>query len=227
MSETAYRLGQDIDGNFSDSRATEQLMKYAELFNMDKKSGLEIAEASPRVSDQLPIPSSIGQGTHNYTTSQLARYVATLANSGTSYNISLLDKTTDSEGNILEDYTPEVLSTITLDQWIWNDVHEGMEGVIKNDSNWPIFQDLQVSLAGKTGTAQQSYKRANHGLFVGYAPADEPEIAVAVRIAYGYSSTNAEYVAKDVLNYYFDLKDETEILTGQVNSSKVSNTRTD
>lgn len=227
MSETAYRLGQNADGIFSDSRATEQLMKYAELFNMDKKSGLEIAEASPMVSDQLPIPSSIGQGTHNYTTSQLARYVATLANSGTSYNISLLDKTTDSEGNILEDYTPEVLSTITLDQWIWNDVHEGMEGVIKNDSNWPIFQDLQVSLAGKTGTAQQSYKRANHGLFVGYAPADEPEIAMAVRIAYGYSSTNAEYVAKDVLNYYFDLKDETEILTGQVNSSKVSNTRTD
>ena len=227
MSETAYRLGQNEDGNFSDSQATEKLMKYAELFNLDKKSGLEITEASPRVSDQLPIPSSIGQGTHNYTTSQLARYVATLANSGTSYNISLLDKTTDPDGNVLEDFTPEVLSTISLDQWIWDDVHEGMEGVIKNASNWPIFQDLQVSLAGKTGTAQQSYKRANHGLFVGYAPADSPEIAMAIRIAFGYSSTNAEYVAKDVLNYYFNLKDETEILTGQVNSSTVSNTRTD
>ena len=50
---------------------------------------------------------------------------------------------------------------------------------------------------------------------------------MAIRIAFGYSSTNAEYVAKDVLNYYFNLKDETEILTGQVNSSTVSNIRTD
>lgn len=225
FSEIAYRMGEDDEENFSDSTATQKLMNYAQLFNLDKKSGLEITEASPRISDSLPIPSAIGQGTHNYTTSQLARYVATLANSGTSYNISLLDKTTDSDGNLLEDYTPEVLSTIDLDQSIWDDVHAGMEGVIKNDSNWPIFQELQVSLAGKTGTAQQSKSRTNHGLFVGYAPADTPEIAMAIRISYGYSSTNAEYVARDVLNYYFGFKDETEILN--TNSDEVSNAHTD
>lgn len=227
FSETAYRLGQDEDGTFSDSAATEKLRQYAELMNLDKKSGLEITEASPQVSDQLPIPSSIGQGTHNYTTSQLARYVAILANSGTSYNISLLDKTTDAAGNLVEDFTPEVLSNIELDQWIWDDIHAGMEGVIKSDSNWPIFQDLGVSLAGKTGTAQQVKTRSNHALFVGYAPADEPEIALAIRIAHGYSSTNVEYVAKDVLNFYFGLKDETDILTGKTNSSEVSNVGTD
>lgn len=227
FSETAYRLGQNEEGDFSDSTATEKLMSYARLMDLDEKSGLEIPEASPRISDQLPIPSSIGQGTHNYTTSQLARYVAILANSGTSYNISLLDKTTDAEGNLVEDYTPQVLSSIELDQWIWDDIHAGMEGVIKSDSNWPIFQDLQVSLAGKTGTAQQVKTRSNHALFVGYAPADEPEIAMAIRIAHGYSSTNVEYVAKDVLNFYFGLKDETDILTGRTNSSEVSNLQTD
>lgn len=225
FSETAYLLGQDADGNFSSNTALSKLAAYAQLFNLDKKSGLEISEASPRISDELPIPSAIGQGTHNYTTSQLARYVASLANSGTSYNISLLDKSTDAEGNLIEDYTPQVLSKIELDQWIWDDVHEGMEGVIKNESNWPIFQDLQVSLAGKTGTAQQSRSHANHAVFVGYAPADEPEIALAIRIANGYSSANVEWVARDVLSYYFDLKEETDILTGQAASGGVSGTQ--
>ena len=98
-----------------------------------------------------------------------------------------------------------------------------MEGVIKTPSNQGVFGDLQVSLAGKTGTAQQTKSRANHGLFVGYAPVDEPEIALAVRIANGYSSTNAEWVVKDVLNYYFDLKDESEIITGQANQTGVTN----
>ncbi|MBS6195290.1 MAG: peptidase [Clostridiales bacterium] len=227
FSETVYRMGEDEEGNFNSGEALNTLAGYAELFNLDKKSGLEIPEASPQVSDQLPIPSAIGQGTHNYTTSQLARYVATLANSGTSYNLSLLDKTTDSEGNLIEDFTPEVLSTIELPQWIWDDVHAGMEGVIQTDANQLVFGDLQVSLAGKTGTAQQTKTRANHGLFIGYAPAENPEIAMATRIANGYSSTNLEWVAKDVLNYYFGLKDETEILTGQANREGVTNTRTD
>lgn len=226
FSETAYTMGQNENGSFSESTALETLAKYANLFNLDKKSGLEIAEASPQVSNQLPIPSAIGQGTHNYTTSQLARYVASIANSGKSYNISLLDKTTDSEGNLIEDYTPELLSTIELEDWIWDEIHSGMEGVIKNDSNWWIFQDLDVSLAGKTGTAQQTKTRANHGLFIGYAPADEPEIAMAIRIANGYSSTNVELVAEDVLNYYFGLKDETEILTGQATSDGITNQQT-
>src|SRR5699024_11290697 len=97
----SYRLGQNEDGIFSDSTALQKLTSYAQLFNMDKESGLEISESTPQVSDSMPIPSAIGQGTHNYTTSQLARYVASLANSGTSYNISLLDKVTDASGNLI------------------------------------------------------------------------------------------------------------------------------
>ena len=53
------------------------------------------------------------------------------------------------------------------------------------------FNDLQVSLAGKTSTAQENEKRPNHALFVGYAPTDSPQIAIATRIAYGYGSSNA------------------------------------
>ncbi len=227
FTEAAYQMGLNEDGEYSNNTAMSKLIYYSELFNLDKKSGLEIAEASPQVSDSLPIPSAIGQGTHNYTTSQLARYVATLATRGTSYNITLLDKTTDSEGNLLEDYSAEVLSTVELEDWMWDDIQAGMEAVITDGSVSSIFQDLGVSLAGKTGTAQQSKNRTNHGLFICYAPADEPTLAMAVRIAYGYSSSNAALAAKDVLNYYFGLKDETEILTGKANSEGITNVQAD
>ena len=226
FSETAYRLGQNEEGTFNDNTAMQKLIQYANLMGLDKKSGLEISEASPQVSNELPIPSAIGQGTHSYTTSQLARYATVLASSGNVYNLSLLDKSTDSDGNLIEDYTPEMIDHADLSQSIWDDVHAGMEGVITK-SNWGIFQDLNVTLAGKTGTAQQSKNRANHSLFIGYAPADNPQIAWAIRIANGYASTNSELVAKDILNYYFGLKDETEILTGQASSASNSNAGTD
>lgn len=225
--ETAYLLGQSEDGVFSDNAAMQQIIKYSELFNLDKPSGIEITEASPQVSDQLPIPSAIGQGTHNYTTSQIARYVASIANSGTSYNISLLDKVTDAQDNLVTDYTPEVLSKIEIDSSLWDIVHEGMEGVILNSSNSAIFGDLDITLAGKTGTAQQSKTRANHGLFVGYAPAQEPEIAWAIRIANGYSSSNAVRVGRGLISYYFNLEDESEIITGQASTANGSNARAD
>ncbi len=89
------------------------------------------------------------------------------------------------------------------------------------------FPGSERYTCSKTGTAQQVKNRANHSLFIGYAPADNPQIAWAIRIANGYASTNSELVAKDILNYYFGLKDETEILTGQASSASNSNAGTD
>ncbi len=226
FAEAAYRLGLNDNGTFSDSKAMQTIIKYAKMFDLDKNSGIEISEADPQISDEMPIPSAIGQGTHNYTTSQLARYVTTLANSGTSYDISLLDKVTDSDGNVIKDYTPSTESKLEVSDNIWDDIHTGMRGVI-TDTNKEVFSDLGVSLAGKTGTAQQSSNRASHGLFIGYAPYDDPEITVTVRIAYGYSSTNAALVAKDILNYYFDLEDSSQIITGKANSASTTSEQTD
>lgn len=226
FSEVAYRMGLDESGVYSDAAALQKIQTYAEVFDLDKNSGIEISEAAPQITDNMPIPSAIGQGTHNYTTSQLARYVTTIANSGTSYEISLLDKTTDSDGNLIEDFTPRIESKLEVSQDLWNSIHTGMRGVI-TATNSHVFHDLDVSLAGKTGTAQQAKNRANHGLFIGYAPYDEPEISMAIRIAYGYSSNNASLVAKDICNYYFDLKDESEILTGTAAEGDYSSAQTD
>ena len=223
----AYQLGLDENGIFSTERSLQMLEKYASKFELDQKSGIEISEAEPRVSDTIPIASAIGQGTHNYTTTQLARYATTLANEGTIYSLSLLQKVTDPDGNEVdmgEDFGPTVDSTMDdVPQSVWNDVHAGMRNVIRS-TNASVFSDCPVEVYGKTGTAQEDRTRANHGLFIGFAHYDtNSDIAMAIRIPNGYSSTNAVYVARDIIDYYYGLKDVSEILTGVADTDSVTN----
>lgn len=218
-----FMAGQDEDGNFSETASLNALQTYASMLDLDKKTGIEITESAPQVSDQYAVPSYMGQGTHLYTTSQLARYVTTLANEGTSFQLSLLDRLTDSTGELIEDYTPGIQSELDLPDNLWNDIHNGMERVIQTHAE---FAGLGMSVAGKTGTAQESSTRPDHGLFMGYAPADEPEIAMAIRIPHGYSSGNACLAANDIFKYIFNLTDEKNIVTG-VASSDTSNSSTD
>ena len=91
------------------------------------------------------------------------------------------------------------------------------------------FEGLQTTLAGKTGTAQQVETRPNHALFVGYAPYEDPQISIAVRIAYGYKSSNAAGVSRNILSYYFGEKTLEEILSLHASglSSSTTNAVTD
>lgn len=224
FSQVAYDMGLDSSGVFSETTALQKLTLYAQEFDLDKNSGIEISEATPQISDDSAIRSAFGQGTHAFTTSQLARYAATIANSGTSYNISLLDKVTDSEGNVLEDYTPTVESTLDISQDNWDRIHNGMRMVVQNNT---AFMDFDYPVAGKTGTAQQVSTRPDHGLFIGYAPFDDPQLAVAVRIAFGYSSGNAAATARNFFSYAFEVEDEATLLTGTATIEDVSTEQTD
>ena len=208
--EVGYRLSQDGTGYNSDY-GLSRLEKYADMFGLTEKSGIEITESEPKFSDELAVPSAIGQGTHNYTTVGLARYVTTIANSGTCYNLSLLDKLTDSKGNLIEDYVPEVRNQVDLDNSLWDAIHTGMRQVVESKA---YYNDLAVNVAGKTGTAQQDKTRANHALFISYAPYENPKISVTVRIANGYESGYAAQTARDVYKYYYGLAEEDDLLTG-------------
>lgn len=216
------RTGEE-NNDFSESKSLAALQKYASLIGLDKNTGIELTEASPHVSDSMAVPSYIGQGTNSFTTSQLARYASVLANSGTVYNLTLLDKVTDSTGTVLEEYQPEVDSTINVPDNVWDDIHDGMYRVVQTHSQ---FDGLGIDVAGKTGTAELEVTQPNHGLFIGYAPASDPQYAIAIRIANGFSSGNACLAANDIFKYMFDLADEESILTGYA-SSDVSNTSND
>ena len=141
----------------------------------------------------------------------LARYVTTVANSGTCYNLTLVDRTTDSNGNLLEDYSATIRNQIDMPSSYWNAIHTGMRQVVQDKS---YYANLGVAVAGKTGTAQESANRPNHSLFVCYAPFEKPEIAIATRIAYGYTSSYAAQITKEALSYYFELRDEDDIISG-------------
>ena len=208
--EVGYRLGLDGD-SYSSDIGLEKLANYADLYGLTEKSGIEIVESEPQVSDLDSVRSAIGQGTNSFTTVGLARYVTTVANSGTCYNLTLLDKTTDSNGNLLEEYNASVRNVIDMPQSYWNAIHLGMRQVVQDKS---YYANLGVSVAGKTGTAQESKSKPNHSLFVCYAPYEKPEIAIATRIANGYTSSYAAQITKDALAYYFNLKDEDEIISG-------------
>ncbi|MDY3221962.1 MAG: penicillin-binding transpeptidase domain-containing protein, partial [Lachnospiraceae bacterium] len=186
---------------------------------LSDKSGVEIDEASPVVSNDYSVLSAIGQGKNSFTTVGLARYVTTIANGGTCYDLSLIDKAVDSNSNLLKDFTPNVRNRMELSPSTWNSIWQGMRQVVLKRSD---FSNLGVSVAGKTGTAEESRKRANHALFVSYAPFESPEITVTTRIANGYTSNYAANLTRDIYQYYFGLQEEDELLSGTANVPDVS-----
>ena len=93
----------------------------------------------------------------------------------------------------------------------WNTIQEGLHQVALNTK---AFDGLDLTIAGKTGTAQQSKSHPNHALFMGYAPYENPQIALAIRIANGYTSANAAAMASDIFTYYFDLEGKDDLFNG-------------
>lgn len=223
--ETGYRLS--LNNNvYNEKKGTAAIQKYAAMFGLNETTGIEIPENAPQVADEYPITAAIGQSNNNYTTTQLARYVTAVANKGTVYQETLLKEIQDSEENVLESFAPAVKNQIdVLNPAQWDAIHSGMRMVVEN---LDCFKDFPIVAAGKTGTAQQVVNRPNHALFVGFAPFENPQISIATRIAYGYTSHNAADVSKDILAYYFKVTDAQDLINGQakdVNGS--SNTVTD
>lgn len=214
--EVGYRLSLKPNGLYDSDMGLIKLKQYCDMYGLTDKSGVEIPENTPNVSDLDSVRSAIGQGTHNYTTTQLARYVTAVANSGTVYNLSILDRLNSSNGDLLEEYTPTIRNRMNVQESTWNAIHRGM---LEAASTYSAFEDFPVMIAGKTGTAQQTTTRPNHALFICYAPYDRPQIAVATRIAYGYTSSNAASTTKDIINYYFKLQDPEDIITGVADTS--------
>ncbi len=216
--ELGYRLG-IVGDTYSPETGLNKLAHYADMYGLSETSGIEIEESLPQVSDTDAVRSAIGQGTNSFTTVGLARYVTAVANSGTCYDLTLVNKITDHSGNLLKENKANVRNIIDLSPAEWSAIHSGMKQVVESKA---YYNNLGVSVAGKTGTAEEDKSRANHALFVCYAPYEAPEIAIATRIAYGYTSNYAAQTTKDVIRYHFDLADEEELITGtavQMNES--------
>lgn len=223
FAEIAHRLAMANEQVvYSTDMGISTLRKYAAMFGLDRPSGIEIPETSPEMTTEDPERSAMGQGTNSYANIQLSRYVAALANRGTVFDLSLLDRLTDSQGNLIKDYTPEVSGHIEIADSTWDAVQQGMRAVVSDGSAKQIFKDLEVDIAGKTGTAQEVRTRANHAFFISYGPYINPEICVTVNIPYGYTSSNAATVAKNIYRFYYGYTDLDYIMnTGALDVSNV------
>lgn len=212
-----YETGRLIGG--------DKLEQYAKSFGLGEYTGLELSgerkgiaagpteraaakEKNPSLrswSGGDTIQAAIGQGDNAYTPLQLANYTAAIAANGTQYEAHLLRsvKAYDYSQTI---YTkePAVRSTISASEGTWDLVHQGMAKVTGEDGTAAtVFESYPIKVAGKSGTAQITGTTRDNGVFISYAPFDNPQIAVCVVIEGGDSGNNVAPVIRDIYNAYF------------------------
>lgn len=206
-----------------DKLGIDKLSDYAKRFGLGEATGIELPENTGVMATQAykqktfntqwyagdTLQAAIGQSYSVFSPLQLANYIATVANGGTRYNATILKsaRSYDYSKSVFE-RTPTVASTVSVDPSYFAAVHTGMYNVANSADGtaYSIFGNYPVKVAAKTGTAQIGEAITNNGVFVCYAPYDDPEIAVAVVVEKGYAGSAIGSIAKDVLDYYFNFK---------------------
>jgi penicillin-binding protein A len=205
------------------ARETMEVMRdYFAQFGLGVKTGIDLpGESSGR---KAPVEAfgalalnSFGQY-DEYTPLQLAQFVSTIANDGyrmEPHLVKEIRRGTPENGELGEvvwQKQPKVLNRIEMSDEYLQVVREGMEMVTQTERGtaYGMFGDFEVKVAAKTGTAQTNREGINHALLVGYAPADDPQIAFAAIAPYSLESRNetaeswAQKMSKDILEFYFD-----------------------
>ncbi|KAF5056278.1 Penicillin binding protein transpeptidase domain protein [anaerobic digester metagenome] len=156
---------------------------------------------------------SIGQGDAELTLLQIANAIATLANGGTRYRTSLVDRILDPEGNLVKVVEPEVLEEVKIKDEHLKLIYEGMHKVntVEGGTAYRYMKDFPIETAGKTGTAQYRENnmanyvgRHQYGTYITFAPLEDPEIAIAV---IGYDAIHGSFmipVARAIYEEYFE-----------------------
>lgn len=216
-----------------DSVPIEYIDSTAKGLGLGESTGVELYEevgyrANPETKAKLytgqdarwyrgdQILGAIGQSENRFTPMQLAVYASTLANRGTRYKVTFLNRVVSSDySTLITQNSPQILSTMEISDEAYRAYTEGMAKVARDrqGSVYWAFGDYPVQVAAKTGTAQTGQTGSDNGAFICYAPADDPEIAVAVYGEKGGHGSAMCYVAKAILDVYFGVDG-----TGEVNS---------
>ena len=209
------------------------LAKYAHMFGLGESTGIELYEEKGiMASDEYmqehygrdmyagdTLAAGIGQSVSQFNPLQLAEYCAAIANSGTRHSASILKSVRSYDfSETLYERESEVLSTVDVPQKYYDAVHAGMRGVVADPaagSVYQIFADAPYTLAAKTGTAETGEKTETNGVFMCYAPYDNPQVAVVVAIEKAGSGSSTAPIARQVLDYYFAFADSTVALESE------------
>ena len=201
-----------------------QIVEWAKNFGLGQKTGIELSgEATGNIAGENQdgwslgdtLSASIGQSTNLFTPLQLANYISTIANGGILNKVSLIKNVGNDISSVplsqvaeyMKEFTGVNFATKSLDisQYI-NPIKEGMYAVTTETGGTAadIFADSNVEVAGKTGTAQVS-SGANNAIFVGFAPYDNPKIAVVAVVEHGDEGYYLAPMVKEITNEYFNI----------------------
>lgn len=194
-----------------------KLNEYTKKLGLGDYTGIEIAGeekgiiAGPEYVESLgetwwpgdTIQAAIGQSKNLFTPIQLANYIATLANGGTRYRPHLVKKVKEYSSSLIVDETqPEAIDSISMSDEFYSVIMNGMKSVTEDGTASSVFADFGISIGGKTGTAEVSNGSPN-GIFVAFAPFEDPQIAIAIVIEHGSHGISAAPVAKRIIEKYF------------------------
>ncbi|MBI2637257.1 MAG: hypothetical protein HYW88_00015, partial [Candidatus Sungbacteria bacterium] len=198
-----FIIGGGYDGQ--EGLGIARLKKYADLFGFGEKLGIDLPGEIPGLmpgpawkKENLPkdpfwrigdtYNTSIGQGYVQATPLQINFATAAIANGGTLWKPRVAKAIMDSEKNVIRDIKPEVIRENFIESAHLAIVREGMRRVVRTGSA-QVLNEVAVSVAGKTGTAQTEsgvYEQSqNHAWFTGFAPYENPEIAITVFVEKG------------------------------------------
>lgn len=205
---------ENIENYENSGKGTVDIDKQAQIVAGVISKYVTIDKRSEIISPAEAVYASIGQSINAFTPMQLAQYISTLANGGTRYSLHYVDKVTNPDGELIKEYSPEVLDKIGISASTLEAIKEGMKKVNNDEDGtaikaWNGFPEF-IQTAGKTGTAdfgdgekQYEVGRAPFATYVSFAPADKPEIAVVTVVYDGGHGSYAAPVARAVYEAYF------------------------
>lgn len=199
----------------------DKLNEYASAFGLGKKTGIEIGDkpgtlATEEQGQDLAPWAAFGQASYSATPLQLANYIATLVDGGGHYDAHLLKsvKTYNNDQVVYLD-TPKPSNSLSISDSTLTAVKVGMHDLTTSGALAPYFRSCVVEAGAKTGTAQISSQKVNNGVFVCFAPFDDPKIAVAIVIEKGGSGAALASTAVDILNAYFTKEEIGTVILGE------------
>ncbi len=201
----------------ADRMGISHLNNYCLKLGLGKKTGVEIGEsagvlAGPEYRKKIDeywypgdtLQAAIGQSDNLFTPLQLANYVATIVNGGTRYQTHLVKGVYDaSSGVCVENEKIKALDRLKMKDENFHSIMEGMVACAQSGTAAGVFgYSYQLTAGAKTGTASVPKGTAN-GIFVSFAPADDPQIAVCVVVEHGAHGNYVGSVARDLFDAYF------------------------
>lgn len=211
----------------------DNLAKYSYYLGLGHKTGIELKGeipgvlASSKIAEQEnrvwnpgeTISAAIGQSYNTFTPLQMAKYVSMIANRGKKLDVTIVKSIVNPDGSEVprdeyEKYVNEKLELeednteeMSFKEENINAILEGMRGVTSESGGtaYSTFKDFNIEVGGKTGSAQTGVKGKTNGWFVGFAPFDEPEIAIVVFVRNAGSGGYTAEVARDIIAQYFGM----------------------